>query len=140
MSTPPQPNVSPITPEAIARGGDPVVHLIAARLDTLHGDMQEIKGVQKEMAAAFSKLILIEERQANTQAAQERSFKVIEKLENKLEAYTLANRETCREMDRRIDTLEAAAPTYKRATDWVFMGVIGFIALVAPRFIEKFFG
>lgn len=139
MPNPPSPAVSPITPEAIARGGDPVVHLIAARLDTLHGDMQEIKGVQKEMAAAFSKLILIEERQANTQAAQERSFKVIEKLETKLEAYNAANRETCQGMERRLDALEAEAPTNKRVTDWVFMGIIGFVALVAPKLIDRFF-
>lgn len=129
--------MSPITPEAIARGGDPVVHLIAARLDTLHGDMQEIKGVQKEMAAAFSKLILIEERQANTHAAQERAFKVIETLEKKLEGYTIANRETCQEMDRRIGTLEAAVPIYKQASSWVYAGVLGFIGLIAAKFIDK---
>lgn len=139
MSTPPQGQpLAPIIPTPEPRGSDAVVHLIAARLDALHGDMQEVKGVQKEMAAAFSKLILIEERQANTAAAQERSFKALEKLEVKLEAYTTANREACKEMERRLDSLEAQAPTNKRVTDWVFMGVIGFVALVAPKLIERF--
>lgn len=124
-------------PPSTSSTTDGVVHLIAARLDMLHGDMQEIKGVQKEMAAAFSKLILIEERQANTAAAQERSFKALEKVETKLEAYTTANREVCQSLERRLDTLEAEAPTHKRTSDWVFMAVIGFVALVAPKLIER---
>lgn len=101
--------------------------------------MQEIKGVQKEMAAAFSKLILIEERQANTHAAQERAFKVIETLEKKLEGYTIANRETCQGLDRRLDALEAVAPLYKQASSWVYAAAIGLIALIAPKIIDKIF-
>lgn len=135
MSITPNSGMSPLTPEAPR---DPIVHLIAARLDTLHGDMQEIKGVQKEMAAAFSKLILIEERQANTQAAQGRAFKVIESLESKLENYNTANREIYQGLDRRIDALEATAPLYKQASSWVYAAVIGFVALVAPKLIERF--
>ena len=116
-----------------------MVHLIAARLDALHGDMQELKGVQREMAAAFSKLILIEERQANTTAAQERQMRAMEKLETKLEAYTIANREVCQQLERRVDTLEVEAPMLKQTSTWVIAGVIGFVALVAPKLIERLF-
>ena len=135
-TTTPNSGMSPLTPE---NPRDPIVHLIAARLDTLHGDMQEIKGVQKEMAAAFSKLILIEERQANTQTAQGRAFKVIESLEAKLEGYNTANREIYQAMERRIDALEAAAPIYKQASSWVYAAVVGLIALIAPKIINKLF-
>lgn len=85
----------PTIPESLANQVDPVVHFIASRLDAFGSDIQEIKGVQKEMAANFTKLIVIEERQATTMAGLERAFKAVEKLDTKLEAYTSANRETC---------------------------------------------
>ena len=128
-----------LIPETAIPENMQVVHLIAARLDTLHGDMQELKGVQREMAAAFSKLILIEERQANTTAAQERQMKALEKLETKLEAYTIANREVAQQLERRVDTLEVEAPMLKQTSTWVIAGVIGFVALVAPKLIERLF-
>lgn len=116
-----------------------VIHLIAARLDTFHADMQDIKATQKEMATAFSRLVLMEERQINTSAAIERCFKQQEKLEHKVEAYEKAHRESFQAVERRVDTLETEAPTNKRTSDWVFMGIIGFVALVAPKLLERLF-
>jgi hypothetical protein len=52
-----------------------------ARLESFSKDLQEVKSTNKDMANAFSKLLLIEERQANSFAAQERLFKAQEKLE-----------------------------------------------------------
>ena len=58
-----------------------LVHLLVARLESFSKDLQEVKSSNKEMANAFSKLLLIEERQANSFAAQERLFKAQEKLD-----------------------------------------------------------
>ena len=116
-----------------------LIHLLVARLETFGSDLQEVKASNKEMANAFGKLLLIEERQANSFSAQERLFKAQERLDTKLEAYTTANRETCQGMERRLDVLEAEAPTNKQASNWVYAGVAGFIALVAPKLLERFF-
>ena len=53
----------PQIPDSLVSKVDPVVQFIAARLDAFNSDIQEIKVVQKEMAASFTKLIVIEERQ-----------------------------------------------------------------------------
>ena len=53
----------PTIPDSLVSKVDPVVQYIAARLGAFNSDIQEIKGVQKEMAASFTKLIVIEERQ-----------------------------------------------------------------------------
>lgn len=116
-----------------------VIHLIAARLDTFHRDMQEIKGVQKEMAAAFSRLVLMEERQINTAAAIERCFKQQEKIENKLEEHEKANREVAQAIERRVDSLESSAPLFKQVSTWVIAGITGFVAFVAPKMMERLF-
>ena len=116
-----------------------LVHLLVARLESFSKDLQEVKSSNKDMANAFSKLLLIEERQANTFAAQERLFKAQEKLDAKLEAYTAANREVAQIIERRVDSLEASAPLLKQVSTWVIAGVTGFIAFVAPKLMERLF-
>ena len=107
----------PTLPKSLASQVDPVVQFIAARLDAFNSDIQEIKGVQKEMATNFTKLIVIEERQTAAMAGLERAFKALEKVETKLEAYTSANREACQSMEkgnadlaRRVVELEKNEP------------------------------
>lgn len=116
-----------------------VIHLIAARLDAFHTDMQEIKGTQKEMAAAFSRLVLMEERQVNATASIERCFKQQEKLEAKMAEHERSSREGVQAVERRVDTLEAAAPMLKQTSTWVIAGISGFIAFVAPKLFERLF-
>ena len=65
----------PAIPDSLLSQVDPVVQFIAAHLDAFNSDIQEIKGVQKEMAASFAKLIVIEDRQTATMAGLERAFK-----------------------------------------------------------------
>ena len=116
-----------------------LVHLLVARLESFSKDLQEVKSSNKDMANAFSKLLLIEERQANSFAAQERLFTAQEKLDAKLEAYTAANREVAQTIERRVDSLEASAPLLKQVSTWVIAGVTGFIAFVAPKLMERLF-
>ena len=127
-----------------------VIHLIAARLDTFHSDIQEIKGVQKEMVASFTKLIVIEERQTSTMAGLERAFKALERMDTKLEAYTTANRETYQafekenaDLAKRVVELEKSEPMQAQTSKWVTAGVWGALALLAsfivPRILERVF-
>ena len=59
--------------------------LLSARIHTLHGDVSDIKGTLKDLTVAINKLALVEERLSNTTAAQERSFKALEKLEERID-------------------------------------------------------
>lgn len=140
----------PTIPKSLASQVDPVVQFIAARLDGFNSDIQEIKGVQKEMAANFTKLIVIEERQTATMAGLERAFKALEKMDTKLEAYTVANREVAQSLEkesadlaRRVVELEKSEPLQAQTSKWVVAAVWGSLALLAgfivPRILDKVF-
>lgn len=140
----------PTIPDSLVSKVDPVVQFIAARLDAFNSDIQEIKGVQKEMAASFTKLIVIEERQTATMASLERAFKALERMDTKLEAYTTANRETCQALEKenadlakRVVELEKSEPMQAQTSKWVTAGVWGALALLAsfivPRILERVF-
>ena len=140
----------PIIPDSLVSKVDPVVQFIAARLDAFNSDIQEIKGVQKEMAASFTKLIVIEERQAATMVSLERAFTALEKVETKLEAYTSANRETSQALEKenadlakRVVELEKSEPMQAQTSKWVVAAVWGSLALLAgfivPRILDKVF-
>ena len=129
---------------------DPVVQFIAARLDAFNSDIQEIKGVQKEMAANFTKLIVIEERQTATMAGLERAFKALERMDTKLESYTTANRETTQSLEkesadlaRRVVELEKSEPLQAQTSKWVLGALWGSLGLLAaflvPRMLERLF-
>jgi hypothetical protein len=96
-----------------------------AKMDNLHGDVQEIKSAQRDMATAIMKMALVEERQSQAALAQERTFKVLEKMENRFDA-----------LEKRVVELEKDEPTQKRVADWVFAAVWGAVGLVA-MFIGK---
>ena len=55
------------------------------RITGMQSDISEIKGSLNVMAAALQKLAVIEERQANAAAAQERAFTEIYRLQAKVE-------------------------------------------------------
>ena len=140
----------PTLPKSLSSQVDPVVQFIAARLDAFNSDIQEIKGVQKEMAANFTKLIVIEERQTATIAGLERAFKAVEKVEAKLEAYTSANRETCQALEKenadlakRVVELEKSEPLQAQTSKWVLGALWGSLGLLAaflvPRMLERLF-
>lgn len=92
--------------------------VIAVKLDALHADMQEMKLVQRDMATAITKLALVEERQSQAAQAQDRAFKVLEKLEE------------------RVDALERAAPKQEMASQWIIAAVYGAAGLTV-MFIAK---
>lgn len=140
----------PTIPDSLVSKGDPVVQFIAARLDAFNSDIQDIKGVQKEMAANFTKLIVIEERQTATMAGLERAFKTLEKLDAKLEAYAAASRETYQALEKenadlakRVAELEKSEPLQAQTSKWVLGALWGSLGLLAaflvPRMLERLF-
>ena len=87
----------------------------AKQLAVLHSDVSDIKSGMadfkdgmKELAAAILKLALVEERQANTAQALERAFKLLEKLDQKVDAVA-----------ERVHELEKSEPMQAKTSEWV---------------------
>lgn len=57
---------------------------LTTKLHTLHADVSEIKTVLKDLTSAITKLALIEERQGVTNAALERAFAALNRVEIRL--------------------------------------------------------
>lgn len=92
--------------------------LLSLQLKTMHADVADIKGALRDLTAAITKLALIEERQAHAAAAQERAFRLMESIEN------------------RVSALELQIPNAARTGAWVERGLWAAVAAVAV-FIGK---
>lgn len=110
------------------RQSDALIEVVATRLDALHGDMQDLKSSHRDMTAAFQKLLVIEERQSNASAAQERAFTALAIVEKNLG-----------DVEKRVDVLERDAPMQKQTSAWVVSAVWGAAGLVV-MFIAKKLG
>lgn len=95
------------------------VTVLSAKLQTLHTDVADIKGSIKELTSAINKLALVEERISNAVAAQERTFKAIEKLES------------------RIDNLEKSQVTSENMSKWIDRGLVAGLAAIATFIWER---
>ena len=60
------------------------IELVAAKLETLHADVGEIKSSVNRLSEAVVQLALVEERLATSQASLGRAFKAIERIESRL--------------------------------------------------------
>lgn len=83
-----------------------------ARLDGLVGDMTEVKRSMRELAAAVTKLAVVEERQHATSESLTRAFAELARNSG------------------RIAALELAQPLQKQSSDWVRKAVGLIIAAV----------
>lgn len=95
------------------------VALLSVKLETLHGDVAEIKSAMHELTRAIMKLALIEERMGIASEAQERAFKAISRLEN------------------RVFELEQKAPMNDETTKWVDRGITAVIGAALMFVWEK---
>lgn len=93
--------------------------LLALKFDTIHADVTEIKGAIREMTTAVNKLAVIEERLATAVSAQERAFKALSKIEE------------------RVTALEQKAPMYDKSTMWVDRVILAVIGAVLMFIWEK---
>lgn len=106
-------------PQTERRKTDDLVLIMATKIETMSDSMVEMRGTMKELVNAITKLAVVEERQAQGSLALERAFKVIEKMESKIDS-----------VETRIDALEKAAPMTTQTNNWVMGGVWGFASLV----------
>lgn len=104
------------------RVADSDIATLSARLQSLHSDVSEIKVVMRELTTAITKLALVEERQANVAAAQERMFNALGKLEV------------------RITALERLEPASTKTSIWVDRGVLFLIGAAATLIWDRIKG
>lgn len=91
----------------------PETAALMERITGMQNDISEIKGSINVMAAAIQKLDVIEERQANAAAAQERAFAEIARLNAK------------------VERLEAERANTATAAKWVDRGIVGVVTAAA---------
>lgn len=91
-------------------------HVLSHKLETLHGDVGEIKAALRDLTQAVVRLALVEERQATTAASLDRAFRTLERVEQRVAAL---EQQTPAELDQRLAALEQQAPQSSRAAAWV---------------------
>lgn len=96
---------------------DASLAILNHRVEAMHQDFSEMRSVLKELTAAIHKLALVEERQTQFADAQERAFKVIGKIEERLT-----------ELERRIPETDRTRLWVDRAVLWVVAAVSLFAA------------
>lgn len=101
------------------RADDGLVRVIATRLNLLHEDVGDMRGVLKDLTSAITRLAVFEERQGQAALAQERAFKLLDKLEV------------------RIAALEKTAPIQAQTSAWVGKLVWGTVAMVGLIVLKK---
>jgi len=92
--------------------------IMEAKLTMLHEDVGDIKTALKELTSAITRLALVEERIATTAAAQERAFKAIAGMQD------------------RLTEIEKKMPEYSRTSIWIDRGVWA-AAAAAVMYIAK---
>lgn len=100
------------------RSGDSLVQVIAHKLESLHGDVGDMKQVLRDLTTAVTKLAIVEERQGQAAISLERAFKVLEKVEG------------------RLDALERREPMNTQASEWVTRAVFA-AAAVAVLYVAR---
>ena len=93
--------------------------VLALKLETLHGDVVEMKQALNKLSDAITKLALVEQQQNQIAQALERAFKAISKIEDRLSA------------------LETDSPKSKETSQWVDRFIFGAVMLVAGAIGSK---
>lgn len=94
--------------------------LLGVRLDALHSDIGEIKSAMRDLTNAITKLALVEERQAHANAAIDRAFASVTKVDTRVTNVEL-----------RVIELEKSIPTFDRTAMWVDRGIWSAVGLLA---------
>jgi len=91
--------------------------VLSAKLQSLHDDVGEMRVALRELTNAITKLAVIEERQANTQMAQDRAFTAISNVEKRL---VEIERLLPADFPERLAALEKKSPLNELSSKWFF--------------------
>lgn len=100
------------------------IQRIRERQDEMLKGQEELRRSLAEMAAAITRLTLVEERQSVTSTAIERLSAAIEKIDERLST-------SVEKIDERLRKLEAAEPIQAKTAEWVQSALWAAAAAVA---------
>lgn len=107
------------------RSSDLSFQVVIDRLTNLHDDVNDLKestrDSMKEIASAITKLVLLEERQSNT---NDNFSRVVQQLDG---------------IQKRVEELEKQEPIQRLTSKWVMTAIYG-VATAAAIFVGKFTG
>lgn len=136
------------------RTEDDNVQVLAAKIERLGDDIGEMKEGITQLAAAVTKLAVVEERQSHMILAQERAFKSLERVEQRQSEHEKACRiqekelreaigDTGKELAARIEVLEKSEPLQAQTSKWTLTAVwagLGFlVAFIANKILDRVF-
>lgn len=111
--------------EQLRRRDDIAIQVMSERVNTIHADILDLKNSIKDSVSAFNeavtKLVRMEERQAQMTSVNEQTQKLVKELEN------------------RVDTLEKSQPETKRIVDFAYKAIWAAVIAVAA-FVAKSVG
>ena len=139
-----------MTEQLNRRAEDEHMQVLATKIEDLAQDMSEMKHGIAKMADALTKLAIVEERQTQTILAQERAFKALERVEERLRTHELVCKDQDKEvrqliadsnerLSARVGELEKAEPMQEQTGKWVMAAVWGAAGLLA-LFVAKQLG
>jgi DNA repair ATPase RecN len=114
------------------RNDDATIQVIAERINSMQNDVSDLRDTMrdsmKEMSAAVTKLVQMEERQIYMNQSYERLANTLDKMQAGTDV-----------LEKRIDNLEKELPLMKQATKWVYAAVWAVVA-AAATFVAKTIG
>lgn len=121
-----------MTQEQNRRNDDATIQVIAERINSMQNDVSDLrdtmKDSMKEMSAAVTKLVQMEERQICMNQSYDRLSATLDKMQDKAE-----------KVEARVDALEKEQPLTKQAVTWIYAAVWAVVG-TAALFAAKFFG
>lgn len=118
------------------------MQVLATKIENLGQDIGEMKAGITQLAAAVTKLAVVEERQTHMILAQERAFKALERVEQRQTEHERSCRVQEKELRElfaqeskalagRIEVLEKAEPMQAQTSKWVLAAMWGTLGLLA---------
>lgn len=111
---------------------DATIQVIAERINSMQNDVSDLrdtmKDSMKEMSAAVTKLVQMEERQIFMNQSYDRLSATLDKMQDRSE-----------KLESRVDALEKEQPITKQVTKWVMTAVWAVVA-AAAAFVGKMLG
>lgn len=103
---------------------DATIQVIAERINTMQNDVSDLRDTMrdsmKEMSAAVTKLVQMEERQIYMNQSYDRLSATLEKMQDRSE-----------KLESRVDSLEKEQPLTKQVVKWVITAVWAVVAAAA---------
>jgi DNA repair ATPase RecN len=106
------------------RSEDATIQVIAERINTMQNDMSDLRDTMrdsmKDMSAAITKLVQMEERQIHMNQSYDRLNGHLDKFTDKLE-----------KLESRLVSLEVSEPMQKQTSEWIGKAVWAIVAASA---------